>query len=435
MEEDTLSDAIFEKCCILRFHSMEEMVDTAIAFATQPLPQGSRVGIMTNAGGPGIIAVDECVQRGLLLPELTAESKAKLVAGLPREAYCENPIDTAATAGPEAFAAATEALLTDPNVDAVLVNMVTPFFVDSPGNAQAIVDQWAKSGKQKPVVAVVMTNEHWASTLATVKDAGIPTYAFPETAANVLEQMVKYTTMRQQAAEEVVRCDVDLQRAQAVVREAQEAGGGFIAPRFAFELLDCYGIPAAGYRSVGDEAELLAAATELGYPLVLKVESKQVVHRTDSGGVLLNINTQDELVTAFGNLMNKFSEFQPRVTVQQQLPVGKEMIVGAKREGQLPLIAVGFGGIYVEVLKDVSFALAPFSPGKAERMVKSLKGYPLLRGVRSENPSDVASLLAVVSRVQQMFVDLPELKELDLNPLLVYEQSKGSIVVDARIKV
>lgn len=435
MEEDTLSDAIFDKCGILRFHSMEEMVDTAIAFATQPLPQGKRVGIMTNAGGPGIIAVDECVQRGLLLPELTAESRELLKAGLPREAYCENPIDTAATAGPPAFAAATKALLTDPNVDALMINMVTPFFVDSPGNAQAIVDSWVESGRKKPVVAVVMTNENWASTLQTVRDAGIPAYAFPETAANVLQHMVKYATMRAEAAEKVASFDVKVDRAQTIVRAAQAAGGGFIAPQFAFELLDCYGIPAAGYRSVGDETELLAAASDLGYPLVLKVESAQVVHRTDSGGVLLNINGQDELIAGFRTLMDNFSEFQPRVTVQQQLPPGREMIVGAKREGELPLVAVGFGGIYVEVLKDVSFALAPLSAGKAERMVKSLKGYPLLEGVRGEPAADVSSLLNVVLRVQQLFVDLPDLKELDLNPLIVYGHGDGSSVVDARMKV
>jgi acetate---CoA ligase (ADP-forming) len=435
MEEDTLSDAIFEKCGIIRFHSMEEMIDTAIAFATQPLPQGKRVGIMTNAGGPGIIAVDECVQRGLLLPELTAESKDLLKEGLPREAYCENPIDTAATAGPPAFAAATKALLTDPNVDALMINMVTPFFVDSPGIAQAIVDEWVASGKKKPVVAVVMTNENWASTLATVKDAGIPTYAFPETAANVLQQMVKYGTMCEEAAEPISRTSATVERARAIVHEAQAAGGGFIAPQFAFELLDCYGIPAAGYRSVGNETELLAAANDLGYPLVLKVESSKVVHRTDSGGVLLNMNTQEELVAGFKTLMDKFSQFDPRVTVQKQMPAGKEMIVGAKREGQLPLIAVGFGGIYVEVLKDVSFALAPLSAGKAERMVKSLKGFALLEGVRGEKAADVSSLLDVVLRVQQMFVDLPDMKELDLNPLIVYSEGEGSFVVDARMKV
>ena len=435
MEKDTLSDAIFDKCGVLRFHSMEEMVDAAVAFASLPLPRGNRVGIVTNAGGPGIIAVDECVQRGLRLPELTAESKAILKEGLPREAYCENPVDTAATAGPTAFAAATRALLTDPNVDSLMINLVTPFFVDSQGNAQAIVDEWTASGKVKPVVAVVMTNENWASTIRTVKDAGIPTYAFPETAARVLEQMVSYASRREESAEAIEIFDADLERAQGIVRHCRDAGGGFITARHAFQLLECYGIPAAAVRSVGDETGLLAAAGELGYPLVLKVESSQVVHRTDSGGVLLDIDSQEKLVAGFADLMDKFSQFQPRVTVQQQLGSGREMIIGAKRDGELPMLMIGFGGIYVEVLKDVAFALAPLSRNKAERMMKSLTGFPLLAGARGDKPRDVSSLLNVMLRVQQMFLDLPQIEELDLNPLIVYAQGEGSFVVDVRMKV
>ena len=435
MESDTSSDAIFEKCGVLRFHSMADMVDAAAAFATQPLPAGPLVGIMTNAGGPGIIAVDECVSRGLLLPQLTPESKAILKEGLPPEAYCENPVDTAATAGPPAFAAAMRALLSDPNVDSVLLNMVTPFFVDSLGNARAVVDEWIASGRKKPVVAVVMTNENWATTVATIKDAGIPTYSFPETAAGVLDKMVRYAKMREESKEAAERFDADLSRARGIVRQCLDAGGGFLPASYAFDLLDCYGIPAAKYRSVGNDQELLAAAAELGYPLVLKVESSQVVHRTDAGGVLLGINSQEELVAGFKSLMDKFSEFEPRVTVQQHLPAGREMIIGAKREGGLPLVMVGLGGIYVEVLKDVSFALAPLSRGKAERMVKSLKGFPLLAGVRGEKPRDVASIVDVMGRIQQMFTDLPEIEELDLNPLIVYEQGRGSFVVDARMKV
>ena len=435
MEEDTLSDAIFEKCGVLRFHSMEQMVDAAVAFASQPLPRGKGVGIITNAGGPGIIAVDECVQRGLLLPELTAESKTILKEGLPPEAYCENPVDTAATAGPTAFAAATKALLTDPNVHSLMINLVTPFFVDSQGNAQAIVDEWVASGKVKPVVAVVMTNENWASTIQTVKDAGIPTYAFPETAASVIEQMVAYASMRTQSAETVETFDADLERAQGIVRQCVAEGGGFITAGGAFELLECYGIPAAAVLSVNDEEGLLAAARQLGYPLVLKVESKQVVHRTDEGGVLLGINSQEDLLSGFTALVDKFSKYQPRVTVQKQMPAGREMIIGAKRDGDLPMLMVGFGGIYVEVLRDVAFALAPLSRGKADRMMKSLTGYPLLAGARGDKPRDVSSMLDVMLRIQQMFLELPEIEELDLNPLIVYEEGEGSFVVDARIKV
>ena len=433
MEADTLSDAIFAAAGVIRYHAMEEMVDAAVAFASQPLPAGPRVGFITNAGGPGIIAVDECVGRGLQMATLEAETCEKLVAGLPREAHCVNPVDTAATAGPAHFEAATAALLADPNVDAVLINMVTPFFVDSPGNAAAIVEQWEASGKKKPLVTVAMTNENWASTVDTIKDAGIPTYAFPETAAKVLSDMVRYRGIQASSQDELGTVSGDKQKALGILAEAQAAGGGFLAARRAFEVLRCYGIPFPEYRSVQDEAAARAAGAELGFPLVLKIESETVVHRTDEGGVLLGIQDEAALVAGFHALMEKFAAHEPFVTIQKQLPPGREVIVGAKREGGMPLIMAGLGGIHVEVFKDVSFRLAPFSAGQAEAMFRSLKGFPLLEGVRGEAPADLPSLVDIVLRIQQLVSDLDPIVELDLNPVLAYED--GAFVVDVRVKV
>ena len=433
MEADTLSDAIFEAAGVIRYHAMEEMVDAAIAFASQPLPAGPRVGFITNAGGPGIIAVDECIGRGLKLSTLEAETCEKLKAGLPREAHCENPVDTAATAGPPHFEAATAALLADPNVDAVLVNMVTPFFVDSPGNAAAIAEQWAASGKKKPLVTVAMTNENWASTVDTIKDAGIPTYAFPETAAKVLHDMVRYQGIQAGFQDEMGTVTGDREKALGIIEEAKAAGGGFLAARRAFEILRCYGIPFPEYRSVRDEAACLAAGADLGYPLVLKIESEEVVHRTDEGGVLLGIEDEAALLAGFRSLMEKFAEHEPFVTIQKQLPEGREVIVGAKREGGMPLIMAGLGGIHVEVFKDVAFRLAPFSWNRAEEMFRSLRGFPLLEGVRGQAPADLPSLVDIVLRIQQLVSDLDPILELDLNPVLAYEDS--AFVVDVRIKL
>ncbi|MFH1529412.1 MAG: acetate--CoA ligase family protein [Pseudomonadota bacterium] len=433
MEADTLSDAIFEAAGVIRYHAMQEMVDAAVAFATQPLPEGPRVGFITNAGGPGIIAVDECVGRGLRLAALTPQTCEKLVAGLPPEGHAENPVDTAATAGPPHFAAATGALLADPNVDAVLVNMVTPFFVDSPGNAAAIVEEWTASGKKKPLVVVAMTNEHWASTVDTIKDAGIPTYAFPETAAKVLHDLVRYRRIQASASDEPETVTGDRERALGILEEARAAGGGFLPARRAFEILRCYGIPFPEYRSVRDEAALRTAATDLGFPLVLKVESEAVVHRTDEGGVLLGIADEAALLEGFRALMTRFARHDPFVTVQQQLPGGREVIIGAKREGGLPLVMAGLGGIHVEVFKDVAFRLAPFSRARAEEMFRSLRGFPLLEGVRGQAPADLPALVDIVLRVQQLVSDLDPILELDLNPVLAYEEN--AFVVDVRAKV
>jgi len=435
MEDDTLTDAIFEKCGVLRFDSMEEMVDAAIAFATQPCPAGSRVGIMTNAGGPAIIAVDECVQLGLSLPGLTEASKQTLNQGLPPEAHCDNPVDTAATAGPPAFAAATGALLSDPNIDSVMVNMVTPFFVDSQGNAEAIVDQWVRNGKSKPLVTVLMTNENWAPTLTTIRGAGIPVYPFPETAAKVLKRMVDWSRAKGRSSDGPLATSADTRSALALLDEQKADGGGFLPARRAFRVLDCYGIPAAMTRSIRSASELDGIEASFGYPLVLKVEAREVVHRTDAGGVVLGIDSRERLDAGFRELTEKFSAYQPWVTVQKQMPPGREVIVGARREGGLTLIMVGVGGIYVEVLKDVAFGLSPLSRERIEGMFRSLRTWPLLSGVRGAKPADLAALSEIVLKVQHAMEELPGLTELELNPVIVYDEGKGASVVDARLRV
>lgn len=435
MEDDTLTDAIFEKCGVLRLDSMEEMVEAALAFATQPCPAGPRVGIMSNAGGPGIIAVDECVQLGLSLPGLTEPSREALKGGLPPEGHCDNPVDTAATAGPAAFATATATLLADPNVDSVMVNMVTPFFVDSQGNAQAIVDEWLRSGKEKPIVCVLMTNENWISTLETLKGAGIPTYSFPETAARVLKRMADWSRVRARSVESLERVERDLALAREVVEEHVRDGGGFMPARRAFRFLEAFRIPAVPSRSVREEGELAGVVGALGFPLVLKVEAKEVVHRSDVGGVLLGIDSSQRLLEGFRMLKEKFSRYNPWVTVQKQLSPGREVIVGASRERGLTLIMVGTGGIYVELLKDVVFKLAPLSRPAIEEMLRSLKGWPLLAGVRGGKRADIAPLTEIVCRVQQAMEEVPELAELELNPVIVYDEGEGAFVVDARIRV
>ncbi len=432
MEADTLTDAILEKSGVLRFHSMQEMVDAAVAFGSQPLPKGRGVGIMTNAGGPGIISIDECVERGLELPGLAEETKQFLVENLPPEAYCENPIDTSATAGPAVFAATVKALAEDPNTDSLLINMITPFFVDCEGSAKAMVETLAEIGADKPVTGVVMTNENWGSTIDTFRDAGIPVYSYPETAAMVLRAMVRYAEMRAQADEKVETFEADTARARELLADCE--GGNFIPGATAYEICRCYGLPVADFRLARTETDL-PSKDDMPFPLALKVEAADVVHKTEQGGLLLNINSEEELRAGFRSLMDKFAGSDPAVLIQRQVPEGREVIIGGKREGSLPLLMMGLGGIYVEVLKDVAFKLAPISRQATVRAMESLKTYPLLAGVRGEAPCDIASITDIVMRIQQLMLDLPEIQELDLNPVIVYDEGKGASIVDARMRL
>ncbi len=278
-----------------------------------------------------------------------------------------------------------------------------------------------------------MTNENWASTVDTIKDAGIPAYAFPETAAKVLHDMVRYRKIQARSIDVMETVTGDKEKALEIIEEARAAGSGFLAARRAFEILRCYGIPFPEYRSVCTEAACRAAAAELGFPLVLKVEAEEVVHRTDEGGVLMGIEDETSAIEGFRTLMERFARYEPFVTILKQLPPGREVIVGAKREGGMPLIMAGLGGIHVEVFKDVAFRLAPFSRSRAEEMFRSLRGFPLLEGVRGQAPADLPSLVDVVLKIQQLVTDLDEIVELDLNPVLAYEDS--AFVVDVRIKV
>jgi len=424
MQQDSLTDTIFERAGVMRFHSTEEMISAGYAFATQPVPAGPNVGIIANAGGPGIMCVDECVSHGLSLAKFTEETKAKLRAGLIPESYVENPVDVAATANADHFGLAIRCLNEDPGVDAILIPMVTPFFVD----CEAIARRIAETAKTvtKPIIAVVMTNENWASTVETIKSAGIPVFNFPETGARVLAAMVRYSEMRKHLEEQPAAAQGDKETAQAIL--AKEADG-FISQAAAYEVLNAYRLPVAKTSSIA--AGQIPAKVK--YPVVLKVDSADVVHKSDSGGVVLNIARKAALQKAIEEMSGRFPG--AGLIVQEQCPQGREIIVGFKREkGVGPVIMFGLGGIQVEALKDVSFRMAPLSEGDAARMVRAIRSLPLLQASRGLPAADLAAIEKLLISVAQLAIDLPEIEEMDLNPAIVYPEGQGIKVVDVRIK-
>jgi acetyltransferase len=400
------------------------MISTAYAFATQPVPAGPRVAIVANAGGPGIMAIDECVSNGLQLAKLSEETKQKLRAGLIPEAYVENPIDIAATANADHFGLTLSCLNEDPNVDCILITMVTPFFVDCDAIARRIADT-AKT-LTKPIVDVIMTNENWAGVVETIKGAGIPVFDFPETGSRVLASMVRYTRIRERLFEKPAVASGDKSRAQAILAKSPD---GFISQAAAYQVLNAYQIPTPATAQI----EGGKMPSGLKYPAVLKVDSEAVVHKSDSGGVMLNITGDEAMQKAVAQMSGRFPG--ANFIVQEQCPQGTELIIGLKREpGVGPVLMFGLGGIYVEVLKDVSFRLAPLSAEGAARMIREIRSLPVLTGTRGLPPADLAAIEWLLISVSQLAVDLPEIAEMDLNPVFVYPQGQGIKVVDVRIK-
>jgi acetate---CoA ligase (ADP-forming) len=424
MQQDSLTDTIFEYAGVMRFNTTEEMIAAGYALANQPVPEGPNVAIVANAGGPAIMAIDECVGSGLTLAKLSDETKAKLRAGLIPEAYVENPVDVAATANADHFALTLNALEADPGVDSILITMVTPPFVDCEALADSIAECASKA--TKPIVCVVMTNENWAGTVEKIRAARIPVYDFPETGARVVAAMTRYNAVRKHLDETPATAPGDKARAEAIMAGA---ASGFISQVEAFDVLKAYDIPAASTASMNDGN----VPREVRYPAVLKVDSKEVVHKSDAGGVALNISGEEELRKNWSRMSDRFPG--AGFVVQEQCPQGTEIIVGLKREPEVgPVIMFGLGGIHVEALKDVSFRLAPLSKEAAARMIREIRSLPLLEAMRGLPAADLAAIEKLLISVSQLAVDIPEIEEMDLNPVMVYPEGKGVKVVDARIK-
>jgi acyl-CoA synthetase (NDP forming) len=425
IQQDSLTDAVFERAGVMRFQIAEEMIAAGYALSTQPVPSGPNVGIIANAGGPGIIAIDECILNGLQLAKLSDETKKKLREGLIPEAYIENPVDVAATATPEHFALTLDLMNKDSNVDAILVTMVTPPFVDCEGLARSISE--ASRKLTKPIIICVQTNENWAGTVATIRKAGIPVYNYPETAARALASMVRYGEMRKRLAEPPAQATGDKTRAAAILADSPT---GFISQAAAYNLLAAYDVPSARTLPVKPGA---ATLPEISFPAVLKVDSASIVHKSDEGGVALNIPDRQALEKTYGEMSGRFPG--AGFVVQEQCPEGIEVIIGIKREeGIGPVLMFGLGGIYVELLKDVSFRLAPLSEADAGRMIREIRSFPLLAGGRGRESADIAAIERLLVSVSQMAMDLPEISEMDLNPIIVYPKGQGARVVDVRIK-
>ncbi len=428
-ESDVVVDALFRQAGVIRTGTLEEFFDVATLLAHQPIPSGRRVAILTNAGGPGILAADACEAQGLAIAPLSAATRVRIAAGLPREAGLGNPVDMLASASAEQYRRCLRLLLGDDNVDAALVIFVPPIVTGAEDVAKAIV-RGARGFRGKPVLATFLGEEGTPPSLAA-----IPTYPFPERAAAALARAASYGEWRREPPGRVPRfADIRQEEARAVVDAALGRGGGWLDPRETDALLTSLGIPAAPVRLAKDGKEAVAAARALGYPVVLKAVGPTIVHKTEVGGVRLGLTDDDAVRDALGDLQKRLGATMTEVLVQKQVEGGVEVIVGATFDSTFgPLILYGSGGTLVELVADVAFRLHPLTDADASAMLSEVRGTARLRGWRGAPPADEDALRDLILRVSALQELCPEVREMDLNPVKVL--ARGAFVVDARVRV
>jgi acetyltransferase len=437
MKDDTITDLVFERCRILRFAKAQDLCEAAIAFARAPIPKGRRVGIVTNAGSPAILATDEGIAAGLDLSDPAPETQEHLKKNLFATSSVHNPVDMMATAGPKEWAVSTEALLKDDRFDMVLLSFITPFFVDCEGVAREIARLKAETAK--PLIACVMTNTEWKGTLDILDKAEIPVYYFPESAARAAAALADYAALRDRPAGTVPWFPIDRQSASALLASAAAAAGtcdGWLSGADCENLLMCYGIPHARSSWTDSVEAAVKAAREIGFPVVLKSEAAGVVHKSEAGAVAVGIVDEDRLRAEAGRMLSSFAGKFPKLQVQEMLSGGVEIIAGVTAiPGLGHSVMFGLGGVFVEVMKDVRFALAPMSDEDAKRTVRGIKGSRVLEGVRGGPPADIAAVEGILLRLSALVTDNPAIKELDLNPVMVFAEGKGAKVADVRVRI
>ena len=426
------TELIFKKTGILTFRDVEEMCQAAMAFATQPIPKGNRVGLITDTGGPAVIATDELCDAGLEIPPLSEKATTTLREKLYPEASVRNPVDVLATAAAPHYRAALDVLMDEPGIDSIYINFVTPPFVDTESVAKEMAEVSKK--RLKPIVCNYMTDKpQWTGTTAYLKDGGIPCYDYPEMAAKALAALTRYNILRSRKKEAATLFnDVDRARAAAIIQEAKSTGHAMLSADNTYNLLRCYGISVARGEVAGNAEEAVAMAEKIGFPVVVKADAESVVHKTEAGGVALNLLDADAVRSAVSSMKKRISAPDLKFLVQQYLPGGKEIIIGATEEKGLGhMIMFGLGGILVELLKDVAFELTPVTASEAKEMLRSVKSYPLLSGFRGEKGIVQGQIVEIIQRISQLVTDLPMVREMDLNPIIMYEDKM--VAVDGRI--
>lgn len=432
---DVAADALLEQTGVLRVDSVGEMFDVAQALVTQPLPAGPRIALLTNAGGPAILATDFLVAKGMTLATFTEETRAALKKIVVAEASVTNPVDMVASAGAREYAAALPLLLADPGVDLVITIFVPPVTHDWIGVARSIFE--ATRGASKPVLGCFMARRQIVEEIKRLDSAWFPLYDYPEDAVRAAANLLRIRELRDDDLGTPVSFEVDRDRASRALFPHAEKGG-WIPQVDAFSLLSAYGIPCAPCEAADDAEEAVAAAHRLDGPVALKLDGEAFLHKSDVGGVALSLEGDARVRAGCARLAaaaNKSAPGAPyRFVVQRMAKPGTELILGVRADPVFgPLIAVGFGGIYVEILKDLRFGLVPLTPVTARRMLERLRGYPLLKGARGGKKADLDAVVTAMLSLSQLVEEQPNVVEIEMNP--VFAREDGVEAVDARVRL
>ncbi|MBW2307376.1 MAG: acetate--CoA ligase family protein [Deltaproteobacteria bacterium] len=435
---DAVYDAIFYQSGIQRLETIEELFDCANAFSTQSMPRGRKVAIITNAGGPGIMATDASIRHGLQLASLTAKTTELLQRSLPPTANIQNPVDIIGDAKHDRYEAAIRAVLMDKNVDCAVIILTPQSMTDIMETAEIIPR--VTSGVAKPVTCSFMGVVDVSKGVEYLETHGIPNYPFPEAAVRSLASMCRFTEILNIPHREFEGLPVDREKAERLIqRFSGDHDYRYLMEFEANQLLEMYGFPILPSRLIHNPSQLKEVLRELKPPVAMKISSPDIVHKFDVGGIKLNIRTEYQARKAYETIVGNIRERHPDarihgIFVQKMANKGIEVILGSKRDRKFGALCMfGLGGTLVEIFKDVSFRLAPMWRASAEVMVRSVKSHELLKGYRGQPAADIRAIEDCILRLSQLVSNHQEIDELDINPLIVYPEGKGCVVADSRI--
>lgn len=433
---DEAYTAAFKHSGVIRAESFERLFDYALALGMQPLPSGNRVTIITNAGGPGIMAADAAEKSGLDLATPTASATKRLAACLPATAALGNPVDVIGDADPERYVNALKVMQEDSHTDAIIV-LATPQNMTQPMKLAELLKEH-HLGK-KPILASFMGGAEVFAAQDYLTSIGIPNYPSPERAVYALRAMLDYREWKKRPTRVVVRFPVNRRRVDRILTKYARLGQQQISEVEAKDILEAYGFRVLPSALAADQAEAVEVAERIGYPVVVKVVSPDIIHKSDLGGVVINLSGADQVRDAWDLIMARAKRRAPKahirgVYVEKMGRRGREVILGLTRDRQFgPMLMFGLGGIFVEVLKDVAFHLAPITASEALQMLKLTRSYGLLKGARGQKPADMDAIAVALQRISQLATDYPEITELDINPFIVGEVGTEAYAADARM--
>jgi len=433
---DIAYGAAFKRAGIVRAEDFESLFDSATALAMQPLPKGNHIAVITNAGGPGIMAADAVENLGMSLDPITPEIAESIKAQLPAAASVANPIDVLGDADPGRYSMALNAVVNDPKVHGIIVIMTPQAMSNPSATAQAIIDE---AHGEKPVLTCFMGGSQVIDARKSFVQANVPDYPSPERAVAAMKDMVDYAAWLNRPPRIVTRFPVNRHRVERILARQARSGRPEMGEVEAKEILRAYDFNVLPGQLARSSEEAVFIAERVGYPVAMKIVSPDILHKSDMGGVKLNLAKPSEVRDAFDLMMLRIGRAAPEaqlrgVYVEKMSRPGREVILGMHRDPQFgPMLMFGLGGIFVEVMKDVSFYLAPLTHEEAMQMLSSTRSYALLRGARGQAGVDLDSIAGALQRISQLVTDFPQIEEMDINPFIVGEVGTAPVVADARM--